>query len=113
MVRELAAGDHAAFDARAVDADDPQLDLAVAEDQFVARLHVGRKVRIGHPDRAVRALVSAEGGIERKRLPLREHRGTAGEALDADLGTLQVAEHRHVLADQRPRPGATASTRLR
>ena len=100
VVRELAAGEHAAFDARAFDPDDPQLDLAVAEDQLVARLHVGRKVRIGHADRAVRAFVGAEAGIERKRLPLREHGGTASEALDADLGALQVAEHRHVLADR-------------
>jgi hypothetical protein len=45
------------------------------------------------------AFVGAEAGIERKRLPLREHGGTASEALDADLGALQVAEHRHVLAD--------------
>ncbi len=44
-----------------------------------------------------------EAGVERERLALRQHGPPRGEALDADLRPLQVAEHRHVLADRRGR----------
>ena len=42
-----------------------------------------------------------ERRVERKRLALREHGAATREPLDADLRSLQVAEHGHVLADCR------------
>ena len=104
VIGHLAAGRHLALDARARHRHDPELDLPVAEDQFVAGLHVLRKVGVRHADRAVRAVMRIERRIERERLALGEHRTPAREALDADLRPLQVAEHGHVLADDRGSP---------
>jgi len=45
VIRQFATGDDDALDAHALDRADPELDLAVAEDQFVAGSHVAARGR--------------------------------------------------------------------
>ena len=85
-----------------------KLDLPVAQHQFVAGRDVLRQLDVGHPDAALGTVVRREVGIERERRAFRQHRAPVGEAFDADLGPLQVAEQRHVLADRRGRLRALA-----
>ena len=101
VIGDLAAGRHLALDARTRHRHDPELDLPVAEDQFVAGLHVLREVRVRHADCAVGTVVRVERGIERERFAFGQDGTASGKAFDADLRALQVTEHGDVLADDR------------
>ena len=61
--------------------------------------HVAGELVIGDADAPRSALVRLDCGIEREKLALVQDDVSIGKALDADLGSLQVAEHRDVLAD--------------
>ena len=98
---------HAAFDLVAVDRGHHQFDLAVVEDQLVARRHVLGEVHVRHADAAVGAVVRREIRIERERRALGQHALCPPAKRSMRIfGTLQVAEQRHVLADALPPPGA-------
>ena len=108
MVRELATHGDAAIDAAAVHGLDRELDLAVAEDQGVAGVYIGRQLVVGDADAARRALGRVDGRVERESRAFVEHHAAVREPLDADLRALQVAEYRNVLAD----PGSRAPNTL-
>ena len=99
VVRQLAADHDARVDARPVHGGHVEHDLPVVEQQRVAGAHVVRQVLVGDADAVCGAGLRVERHVERERLAFDQADLALGEALDADLRPLQIAEHRHPLAD--------------
>src|SRR6185369_7059269 len=75
---------------------DIEHDLAVVEQQCVARVHIAGQSLVGAADLGAVAGVGIEHGIERKGRALGQVHAALGKALDANLGTGQVRQDRDV-----------------
>ncbi len=98
VVAEFAADQYPGLDPRAVDAEHLQADLAVVEQQHVADEQVRGQLLVGNADRMPGAGVDGEARVQRELGAVGEIRLARRESVDADLGTLKVAEHAHVAA---------------
>ncbi len=98
VVAEFASDQHARHDPRTVDLLDLQADLAVVEQQHVADVHVGGELLVGDADRFLGTGVDRERGVEHEARAVGELRLAGGEAVDADLRALQIAQDADVAA---------------
>jgi hypothetical protein len=98
VVAELPAHQHARADSGALDRLHLQADLPVVQQQHVARRDVGGQFLVRDADRALVAGIDIERGIERELGAVGELYLAGGETLDADLRSLQVAEHADIAA---------------
>ncbi len=75
-----------------------QADLAVVQQQHVAGEHVGRQFLVGDSDRVFGARIDGERGVQGELGAVLQLDLSRREAIDADLRSLQIAEHTHVAA---------------